>query len=101
MRLCTVTKKQNKESATYMVFFQIAGFYVSFMMGRRWLDVGRWQSCLYLDFIPKWDDMNVLEGTLKPGDKALPPCRKGGSRVSVLPRADLCIPLTSKCCFGG
>lgn len=51
------------------------------MRGRKWLDVGSWQSCLYLDLSQKQEDMNVLEGTLKPR-------RKGRNRVSVLPRAD-------------
>lgn len=68
-------------------------------MERKWLDAGGWQSCLYLDSSQKQDDMNVLEGTLKPGDKVLPPCRKGGSRVYVLPQADLCVSTGSQMLF--
>lgn len=82
-------------------FFQIAGFYVNFMVGRKWADGGSWQSCLYLDLSQKQDDTNVLEGTLKPGDRVLPPCSKGRSRVSVLPRADLCISTDIQMLFWG
>lgn len=44
--------------------------------------------------------MGVLEGILRPGCKVLPPYRKGGSRASVLPWADLCISTDSRCYFG-
>ena len=71
------------------------------MLGRKWLDVGGWQSCFCLDLSQKQDDMNVLEGTSKPADKVLPPCRKGGSRVSVPPRADLCISTDIQMLFWG
>lgn len=37
------------------------------MMGGKWPDVGGWQSCFYLDFSQKQDDMNVLEGILRLG----------------------------------
>jgi len=70
-------------------------------MGRKWLDVGGWQSCLYLHLSQKQDAMNVLEGSLQPGDKVLLPCRKGGSRVSVLPQADLCISTDIQMLFWG
>lgn len=34
--------------------------------------------------------LNVLDETLKPGNKVSPPCRKRGNEASVQPQADLC-----------
>lgn len=58
---CTVTKNKNKEIATYIFFFfQIAGFNVNFIMGRKWTDTDSWISCLYLDSSQRLDDIECV-----------------------------------------
>lgn len=45
---------------TGFFFFEIAGFNVNFIMGRKWMGTDSWISCFYLDLSQKQGDTEYV-----------------------------------------